>query len=59
MSECTHDIRGQEWVETENSWTGEIEGNWEETYEVTCVDLDLHRWKCTQCGHIGSYGGNY
>ena len=53
--ECTHDIRGQKWVETYNDFTGELDGEWITTYEVTCMDISLHMWQCTQCGHIGHY----
>lgn len=53
--ECTHDIRGQEWREVYNDFTGEMEGDWYTTYESTCEDISLHAWSCTQCGFIGHY----
>jgi len=41
-----------------NGWTGELEYEpiWvDEFYEPTVVDIDVHRYKCTQCGEIGYY----
>jgi hypothetical protein len=40
-----------------NQYTGEecIDRKWE--WEDTFEDLDVHRYKCTQCGEIGYYSG--
>ena len=61
---CDHNIETEEWVEDPDLDLYEggpysCNGRWETRVESSTVDLDLHRWKCTQCGHIGSYGGNY
>jgi hypothetical protein len=46
------------WVETYNDWTGEMDGEWEyhRTRDLR-EDLDLHRIKCSRCGHIDYYSG--
>ena len=40
-----------------NQYTGEeyIDRKWE--LEDTFEDIDIHRYKCTQCGEIGYYSG--
>jgi hypothetical protein len=32
-------------------------GEWEYKTEYTTVDIDLHRYKCTQCGEVMYYSG--
>jgi hypothetical protein len=32
-------------------------GEWEYDTVSTTVDIDLHRYKCTQCGEIMYYSG--
>ena len=55
---CTHTQETSRWVETEDWFTGEVNGGeWEYTTEHTVVDIDLHRYKCTQCGLVMYYSG--
>ena len=53
---CTHSRGRYRQVETMD-WDGNMhhEEVWE-TYS-TQEDIDLHRFKCTQCGEIGYYSG--
>lgn len=55
---CNHQRTREQWVEEEEDWYhGGTTGRWEYTTEYTTVDLDLHRYKCTQCGEIMYYSG--
>lgn len=54
---CRHERETSHWVEEENWYTGEVDGRWEWTTVNTTVDIDLHRYKCTQCGEIMYYSG--
>ena len=57
MSGCTHTetVEGH-WVENTDSFYDDDDMLWEEEYErSTTVDIDLHRYKCTQCGKIFNY----
>lgn len=53
---CSHQRTQSHWVTTDY-FGEEIEGQWEYTTESTTVDLDTHRYKCTQCGKIMYYSG--
>jgi hypothetical protein len=53
---CTHTREHSEWV-TVDYFGEEIDGEWKYTTESTTVDIDLHRYKCTQCGEIMYYSG--
>lgn len=55
MNNCDHWKRGQEWVEEKDEWTGEAISDWKPYAINTCEDIDLHRWRCTQCGLVGYY----
>jgi len=46
------------WVENISPWDGEDYGGWEynRTRDLR-EDLDLHRIKCSRCGHIDYYSG--
>ena len=57
MTECTHQKTETKWVETEDYWTGEVEGNWETTTTSCDEDISLHKFKCSLCGRIGYYSG--
>lgn len=59
MSKCTHTTRTPDkYVELEDYWTGEKYHEWQYGEEVSAYeDLDLHRIKCTLCGHINYYSG--
>jgi hypothetical protein len=54
---CNHQRTTERWVETEDWYSGEMVGEWEYRTEITTVDIDLHRFKCTQCGEIMYYSG--
>jgi hypothetical protein len=54
---CSHEKETSRWVEEENWYTGETEGRWEWSTQSTTVDIDLHRYKCTQCGLVMYYSG--
>jgi hypothetical protein len=56
---CDHTIHLPDcWVEWEDSWTGEMMGEWEYNRTKSAEnDLDLHRTKCSLCGKIGYYSG--
>jgi hypothetical protein len=45
----TDDYGDQYWVSESRT-----SGYWE-TYSCPSVDIDLHRYKCTNCGQIGYY----
>lgn len=53
---CSHQRTQSRWVTTDY-FGEETEGQWEYTTESTTVDLDTHRYKCTQCGEIMYYSG--
>jgi extradiol dioxygenase family protein len=53
---CNHTRETSRWV-TLDYFGEEIDGEWEYTTESTTVDIDLHRYKCTQCGEIMYYSG--
>jgi len=57
---CTHtEYVSGEWVEVSRpNWDGEneVDWEWEEGGHVDTVeDVDLHHYKCTQCGEVFSY----
>ena len=52
---CNHQRHTERWVEEEDWYSGEIVGGWEYNTEITTVDIDLHRYKCTQCGQVMYY----
>lgn len=54
---CNHQRETSRWVETEDWYNGGTTGEWEYSTEYTTIDLDLHRYKCTQCGEIMYYSG--
>jgi hypothetical protein len=53
---CSHSRTKQTWVTT-NCFGEETEGKWESETVSTTVDLDLHRYKCAQCGEVMYYSG--
>lgn len=55
---CNHESRTQRWVE-DDDWRENYSatGHWEWETKSTCVDIDLHRYKCTQCGEVMYYSG--
>jgi len=54
---CNHTRTREYWHEEEDWWSGETVGEWRYDTEITTVDLDLHRFKCTQCGEVMYYSG--
>lgn len=60
MQPCTHSqkVAGR-WEPTGVFYfDGEELSNWVPDHTVsTTVDIDLHRYKCTQCGEIRYYSG--
>lgn len=55
---CSHQKTTERWInEDRDDWGSIIEGHWEYETRHTTVDLDLHRYKCTQCGEIMYYSG--
>jgi hypothetical protein len=54
---CKHERTVSRYVEEEDWYHGGTTGKWEYTTESTTVDIDLHRYKCTQCGLVMYYSG--
>ena len=55
---CNHVATKSRWVEEfENDWGFVEEGHWYYETVSTTVDIDLHRYKCTQCGEVMYYSG--
>jgi len=54
---CNHERRTEEWVTEVDDWYGHETSYWKYKTESTCVDIDLHRYKCTQCGEVMYYSG--
>lgn len=52
---CTHTVERSRWVSMSHDPFSA--GEWEYWTEYTTVDLDLHRYQCTQCGEIMYYSG--
>jgi hypothetical protein len=53
---CNHQITRSWWI-TCDYFGEETEGHYEYETEYTTVDLDTHRYKCTQCKEIMYYSG--
>jgi len=53
---CSHQRTQSRWVTTDY-FGEETEGQWEHNTESTTIDLDTHRYKCTQCKKIMYYSG--
>ena len=54
---CTHQVTTSKWVEEEDWYHGGTTGEWQYDTVYTTVDIDLHRYKCTQCGEVMYYSG--
>lgn len=54
---CTHTNEKSYWHEEEDWYHGGTIGEWRCETINTYVDLDLHRFKCTQCNEIFYYSG--
>lgn len=56
---CNHQRERRYWVE-DYDWSpndGGSTGHWEYTTQYTTVDLDTHRYQCTQCRQVMYYSG--
>ena len=55
---CKHESNTSHWVDDEeDGWGGTTPGHWVYSTKSTTVDIDLHRYKCTQCGEVMYYSG--
>lgn len=56
---CNHQRETSRWVEDDDWYPshGGSTGHWEYDSVSTCVDIDLHRYKCTQCNQVMYYSG--
>lgn len=55
---CRHEKQYSRWVGDDRDDYGTlIEAHWEYTTERTTIDIDTHRYKCTQCGEVMYYSG--
>ena len=57
---CNHTKQIRRWVGNDywNENGGSCHtGDWEFDSVSTIVDIDLHRYKCTQCGKVMYYSG--
>lgn len=56
---CTHTTIKSVWKESYIDYfmSDEKEGYWADEEVSTTVDLDLYRYKCTQCGKVEFYSG--
>jgi hypothetical protein len=54
---CQHKQTISNWVPEEDYDTGEINYKWETTEVYTTIDLDTHRYQCTQCHKVMYYSG--
>jgi hypothetical protein len=53
---CRHERTTERWV-TRDYFGEEIDGEWQYDTVSTTVDIDLHRYRCTQCGEVFYYSG--
>lgn len=55
---CTHTKRNDTWIDVfVNDWGHVVESHWNYDVIETYKDVDLHRYKCTQCNEIFYYSG--
>lgn len=57
MNNCKHELQVSVDYKIYNQETGEDDIITEYETRSTFEDIDLHRYKCTQCGEIGYYSG--
>jgi hypothetical protein len=53
--DCKHYREWQEWVEVEDPYSGEAAGEYQTRTESCDEDIDLHRFRCNQCGRTRYY----
>lgn len=56
---CSHTLTTGSYVDCVNEYTGSIEQSWQEETKYTYNDLDVGRFKCTQCGLVQYYTGQW
>ena len=56
---CTHSVERSKWVlrDEDATWGDSSSGDWEWWTENTTEDIDLHRYRCTQCKKVMYYSG--
>lgn len=54
---CKHEKTNRYWVEDsiDPDWGTPVPGHWVCDTVSLLKDIDLHRYQCTGCGHIGYY----
>ncbi len=55
--ECSHSTNYWTSRQIYNDWTGEYDTEDVHESEWTMVDIDTHRYKCTQCNKVMYYSG--
>lgn len=55
---CNHQRETSRWVEDDDWYENyTATGHWEYDSVSTTIDIDLHRYKCTQCNEVFYYSG--
>lgn len=54
---CTHERQTSEYVREVNDFDGTDRGRWVYNIVSTTRDIDLHRYRCTQCDTVMYYSG--
>lgn len=55
---CEHSKVISQWInEYVDDWGTTVDGHWEYYTDSTIEDIDLHRYRCTQCGEVMYYSG--
>ena len=57
MTDCTHERDTSTWVPEEEHFYGVDEAHWVYGTESTYEDIDVGRFRCTQCGKVFYYTG--
>lgn len=57
-NKCTH-TRTRIEESTFEDWEGETRTTYRRVEESTCEDIDIGRFRCTMCGEIGYYTGQW
>jgi hypothetical protein len=59
-NKCNHQRSVSIWHdEFENDWGYTEPGHWEYTTVQTTEDIDIGRYRCTQCGEVMYYTGTW
>ena len=55
---CSHTRETSTWIEEfENDWGYTETGHWHYETVSSTEDIDLHRYRCIQCGEVFYYSG--